>query len=254
MMSGIQTIAGHQQDRILSDSIKPGRHMTLTLHTDDGWQTYKGKFEADVSLSGMIQATLMIPGVTHDHPVARPGLPVGCTFRLGHKKCMFSTMVQTAEIRSNGICLSLRRPNELQQLQRRAYDRTPPPNGSVIAVRFWRNSTGQSTTEGRDIHYGQLEDISAGGMRIKVSDATRIEISAIYRCTFAPRADKPTFVIDALLRHKEAAGHGRISLGFQFVGLEATPEGRRQLDRLARLANRFKRAHSRTRKPRPFHS
>ncbi len=89
-------------------------------------------------------------------------------------------------------------------------------------------------------------------MRIKVADASTIEVGVNYRCTFTPRADKPTFVVDALLRHKEAVGQGRISLGFQFVGLEATDEGRRQLDRLARLAHRFKRTHTRGRKPRPL--
>ena len=44
-MSGIQTIAGQLQDQVLADSVKPGRHMTLTLNTSEGWKTFKGKFE-----------------------------------------------------------------------------------------------------------------------------------------------------------------------------------------------------------------
>lgn len=250
-MSGIQTIAGQQQDQILTDSVKPGRHMTLTLNTQEGWKTYKGKFEGGAHATLSITAMILISTSMDHHPLMQKGVSVGCTFRLGHKKCMFSTVVKSAELRTGGMCVTLQWPNELQQLQRRAYDRTLPPNGTVVAVRFWRDDGAYVAAHGRDIRHGQLEDISAGGMRIKVADATVIDINVIYRCTFAPRADKPTFVVDALLRHKEAAGNGRTSLGFQFVGLEATPEGRKQLDRLARLANRYKRAHSRPRKPRP---
>lgn len=250
-MSGIQTLAGQQQDQVLSDSIKPGRHMTLTIQIKDGWQTYKGKFEGGSSSIGSITAMILLPSPSSEHPLAQSGLPVGCTFRLGHKKCMFSSVIDSGEVRSNGLCVSFRWPNELQQLQRRAYDRTSPPNGSVVAVRFWHDDSTNASIDGRKIRHGQLEDISAGGMRIKVADAETIEIGVNYRCTFTPRVDKPTFVVDALLRHKEATASGRTALGFQFVGLEATDEGRRQLDRLARLAHRFKRAHVRKRKPRP---
>jgi len=249
-MSGIQTIAGPQQDQVLTDSIKPSRHMTLTLNTKDGWKTYKGKFESGSHATQTIIAMIVESNSADLQPLSREGVQVGCTFRLGHKKCMFSSVVQSVEPRMGGISVTLQWPSELQQLQRRAYDRTSPPNGSVVAVRFWRDDLPHSANQDRVIRHGQMEDMSAGGMRIKVADSTSVDVNVVYRCTFAPRADKPTFVVDALLRHKEAAGNGRTSLGFQFVGLEATPEGRRQLDRLARLANRFKRAQARPRKTR----
>lgn len=253
-MNGIQTIAGQQQDQILTDSVKPGRHMTLTLNTTQGWKTYKGKFEGGSHMTRTMTAMILLSGSIDHQVLTQKGIQVGCTFRLGHKKCMFSTVVVSTESRSGGLCVTLQWPQEIQQLQRRAYDRTSPPNGSVVAVRFWRDDLPHNATQSRDIRHGQMEDISAGGMRIKIAESTSIDINEIYRCTFAPRPDKPTFVVDALLRHKEAASQGRTSLGFQFVGLEATTEGRRQLDRLARLANRFKRAHSRPHKPRPAKS
>jgi hypothetical protein len=49
-------------------------------------------------------------------------------------------------------------------------------------------------------------------------------------------------VLDAVLRHREAAEQGRASLGFQFVGMETTPEGLRLLDRLVRIVNHFQRS------------
>jgi len=185
-MSGLQTLAGQQQDQVLCDSIKPGRHMTLTIQIKDGWQTYKGKFEGGSSTIGLITAMILLPRPSREHPLAQSGLPVGCTFRLGHKKCMFSSVVDSAEVRSNGLSISFRWPNEIQQLQRRAYDRTSPPNGSIVAVRFWRDDSTNASTDGRKIRHGQLEDISAGGMRIKVADAETIEIGVNYRCTFTP--------------------------------------------------------------------
>jgi hypothetical protein len=137
-------------------------------------------------------------------------------------------------------------------LQRRAYERAAPPHGTIVPVRFWREMPqGESAPETRVVRHGQLEDLSCGGIRIKVSDAQDIAMGCTYRCVFAPRPGKPAVVLEGILRHREAAEHGRASLGFQFVGLETSVEGLRTLDRLARVVSHFQRSHGRPRKPAP---
>jgi len=148
----------------------------------------------------------------------------------------------------NEDAVVLRWPSQVQQLQRRVFERSTPPPGTIIAVRFWRaQPADQRASDERDVRYGQLEDLSAGGMRIKLARPADIEAGALYCCTFSPKQGKPPFFVDAVLRHREAAEQNRASLGFQFVGLEATADGRRTLDRLARLVSYFQRATARAR-------
>jgi len=54
--------------------------------------------------------------------------------------------------------------------------------------------------------------------------------------------------VDGLIRHRQAADQGRACIGVQFVGLEATPEGRRVLARIARTVTQFQRTRARMRR------
>lgn len=248
-MSTVQMIGCQQRDEILADSILRRRQLVLTHNTARGWRAYKSQF---VSGSARTHTILVKTPVPRDEArIARPepGDALGVTFRLGHKKCMFGSVLESVPERTPQDVVALRWPDHLQQLQRRAYERAQPPRGSVVPVRFWREEGPTPTPiEARSVRYGQLEDLSAGGIRVKVPDPHEFEIGATYRCVFAPRSGKPAFVLDALARHREAGDQGRTSIGFQFVGLETTPEGRRLLERLARTVTQFQRVRSHRRR------
>ena len=245
-MSTTQTIGRERHDQVLEDAVQHARPLVLTHNSDDGWRTFKAVFVSDSAPSSGI---LVKVETLADDPVGKlptPGDLLGGTFRLGHKKCMFSTALLSVQRQGEDTLWAIRRPEQLQQLQRRAYERAAPPKGSVIAVRFWREATGgDGSTDARNVRHGQLEDISAGGMRIKVADPKDVPLDRTYRCVFTPRPGKPSLVLDAVLRHREAVDQGRASLGFQFVGMEATPEGLRLLDRLVRIVNHFQRSNAR---------
>ena len=257
-MSTTQTIGRERHDQVLEDAVRDERPLVLTYNSDAGWRTFKAAFVSGPAGSSGILVKLepAADGVVGNLPT--PGETLGGTFRLGHKKCMFSTALLSVQRQGEGqprsgvdndgspLFWAIRRPEQLQQLQRRAYERAAPPKGSVIAVRFWREAAGgDASTDARNVRHGQLEDISAGGMRIKVADPKDMSLDRTYRCVFTPRPGKPSLVLDAVLRHREAVDQGRASLGFQFVGMEATPEGLRLLDRLVRIVNHFQRSNAR---------
>ncbi|MFH1111242.1 MAG: PilZ domain-containing protein [Planctomycetota bacterium] len=245
-MSTTQTIGRERHDQVLEDAVAHERPLVLTYNSDAGWRTFKAAFVSGPAVSSGILVKLepAADGVVGNLPT--PGDTLGGTFRLGHKKCMFSTVLLSVQRQGEDILWAIRRPEQLQQLQRRAYERAAPPKGSVIAVRFWREAAGgDASTDVRNVRHGQLEDISAGGMRIKVADPKDMSLDRTYRCVFTPRPGKPSLVLDAVLRHREAVDQGRASLGFQFVGMEATPEGLRLLDRLVRIVNHFQRSNAR---------
>jgi len=219
----------------------------VTHYGPSGWRLFKGKFSPPVS-SGGVQLALPLSTEEDGVQLPRTGASIGCTFRVGHKKCMFESTVCSVDRRAEDAAVMLRWPSQVQQLQRRVFERCSPPDHAAIAVRFWRDDGPAGHECGlRDVRNGQLEDLSAGGIRVKVSRDQGLEDGAVFHCSFTPRPGKPPFLVDAVLRHRAAADQSRASLGFQFIGLEATAAGRRTLDRLARLVSHFQRAGQRKR-------
>ncbi len=247
-MSGTRAVAADERDEILRDAVSHQWRTVLTRRTPEGWRTYNSAFASGSRASETIVVRVGSPSDDAPATVLQPGETLGVTFRLGHKKCMFSSVLQSIQQRKETALFRLRWPDHLHQLQRRAYNRVCPPKGSVVAVRFWHEDTEPEGARGaRTIRHGQLEDVSAGGLRIKVADPKDMHIGRTYRCVFSPRPGAPPLILEATLRQREAAEKGRASLGFQFMGLQTSPEGRRTLDRLARIVSQFQNAHRRAR-------
>lgn len=257
-MDDIQPMAGPRRDEILQDSIRDRSRLVLTHRSETGWRTYRSRF-VDGSGPSAGFAVQLLPGPGSDTAILpQPGETLGVSFRSGRVKCVFSAVLDSTRHVAGGPVLTLQWPDLLQTLQRRAFERVAPPRGTMISVRFWSgmppaaSPTGNAQPADDDTQWqGQLEDLSAGGMRIKVARGDGMQPGSIYHCVFAPRPRAPRFTLDAILRHIEAplAGgtpdRGRICLGFQFIGLETTTEGQRTLDRLAQLVSRFQRARHR---------
>ncbi len=240
-MNARPVITHSRQDQIIQSAIDGRRRLLLTHQCPDGWRTFKGEFVAGSRSSRVILTKVSLPGDNGQMLLLKPGEPLGAAFRFGHKKCLFGTTLEDLQRRTDEALITMRWPGQIEQIQRRAFERAQLPRGTVIAVRYWQSDQScGSTGLGRRVRHGQLQDLSAGGMRIKAADLQELEIGRNYRCVFAPRQGKPAFVIDAILRHRETADHGRAAIGFQFIGLEVTSEGREQLKRLARLVHRFK--------------
>ena len=251
-MSMTQTITEERRDEIVEDSIGRQLKTVLTHRLPGGWHTYKSSFVSGNRFSGTIVLSVQLPEDAPGDTLPEPGDSLGITFRLGHKKCMFNAVMQSAIDDDGDLLLTVGWPGTLEQLQRRVYQRAAPPQGAVVAVRFWPEEPGShASQETRNVRHGQLEDLSAGGMRLKTGDLTDIEVGLTYRCTFAPQPGAAPIVVDAVLRHHEATDRGRASLGFHFSGLEATPEGRKLLDRIARTVTQFHRSRNRKRGSRP---
>jgi len=242
-------ITTNERNQVLEDSIRQQRPLVLTHNGPEGWRTFRSEFVSGSAASHLIKVSQPVFEETAGFWLVGPGETLGVTFRTGHKKCVFGTVVEPHDDHATESVVTLRWPDHLQQIQRRLFERAQPPQGAVIPVRLWQEcSSAAPGQDVRTIRHGQLEDLSAGGMRVKVHDAGEFHAGRTYRCVFTPRAGGPSIVVDALPRHRQAADQGRASIGLQFVGLEATPEGRRVLARIARTVSQFQRARSRGRK------
>ncbi|MCH8147725.1 MAG: PilZ domain-containing protein [Planctomycetes bacterium] len=244
-MSAMQTVANEHRNRIFAAVSENSSYALISYHSPAGWRTYKCRFHS-VSASGdevTLHAENMPAG---DQGSPKPGEVIGVSFRLGHKKCMFSAVLLGVDRPQNTI-VRLRCTGQLHQLQRRVYERAIPPRDVVVPVRFWREVTsGHSGGINRDTRHGQLQNISAGGMRIQTRNFDQPAIESTHRCILTPRPGAPTLIVDAVLRHYDLVANERASLGFQFVGLEATSEGQRLLQCIVQIVSRFKRARTRS--------
>ncbi len=255
-MSVVEIVVKENLDQILQDSIERRNLLVLTHDSPQGWRLFNSRFVGGAPSSRVLHVETPVARAEHDVQLPRRGDTLGVTFRFGHKKCLFSTILEAIEVDGHEGVAALRWPDCLQQLGRRAYERARPPKDVIIAVRFWRtdatrgedaggiHSSSREVSKDRAVCHGQLENLSAGGMRVRVADPNQIQVGDAYRCIFAPRPGKPSLILDAFVRHREAAHQGRVSVGFQFVGMESAPQSRRTVDRLVRMVNEFKRASS----------
>ena len=245
-MSETKTVLEGQRDEIIANSIEQRRAVVLTHRSQRGWRTYRAQM---VGTLGEPPSILFKVPMPDGHPTSgplEPGETVGITFRLGHKKCMYASVLETVDSQFDHVLIATPWPNQIRQLQRRVYERVAPARGNVVAVRFWLvDDNADSVQDNRDVRHGQLEDISAGGMRLKVANPQHILEGHTYRCVFAPRPGAAPIIVEATLRHREDADGGRASLGFQFIGLETCEDGQRTLDRIARVVSQYQRGNRR---------
>ena len=225
---------------IVAEAIARGLRVTITVRVGEGWRNYRSELVAGTLDSGRI--TMKTPLDREDHPVPPDAMKDAWTvsFRLGHKKFTFSGAM-VAECRAAGTetATVIRWPDRLVQMRRRSFQRAGPPKGTVIAVRFWKAG---APSVSRDVRYAELENLSAGGIRLNGAKADDLQFGDTFECLFAPKPGAAPIVAEVVLRHCEAVGATRSSLGFQFIGLEQSDEGRQTLEKIARLVRDFQRS------------
>jgi hypothetical protein len=248
-MATMLTVDSARRDEILTDALRRGARVVLTVRRDDGWKTLNSSFVPAPPGAGAI--TVLAP--RFDGPPLELGETVGASFRRGHKKCLFATVVKSPETGTNGrvdrdvVCL--RWPDHLQELQRRVYQRVPPPPGQVIPVEFWIGHVEDSAAarpEATPYWSGQIENLSVGGARVWSRSEVRFTEGVPVACWFALSRRAEPLLLNAVFRHCERRGGG-FSAGFQFVGLETRTEGPVILAQLAKTVTDFQRATSRHR-------
>lgn len=249
-MCALEIIAERQRvERVLGDAISDQRQALVTHQTRTGWRIHKTTLVSGSEGAGLVTLRSRFgDGEAQGEAfLPNPGDEIGVTFRAGHKKCMFGSTVSSLAGEGTEPLITLQWPPRLQQLQRRAYQRIALPRHAAIPVRLVHGPSNDGLhAEIRSVRHAQLEDLSVGGMRVRIQDSASLKQDDAYRCVFAPRPGKPSFVIDALIRHTEAPTAGHATVGLQFIGLEVSAEGMRTLDRLARVVNYFQRARAKS--------
>ena len=184
------------------------------------------------------------------------GDELGISFRRGHKKCIFVSPVvmRRTESAPNGApvdTLYIRVPDQIRELQRRAYQRVSLPPDHFVAVKVWQGGIPSSGEPTWPLCAGRISNASMGGIlvdiradqnpRLSVGDLVGLEITAV-------QGRKP-LLIEAQYRHCAVTNPGRIGLGMQFLGLEHEVPGRASITEVADFVRNLMRHAARTGDP-----
>ena len=156
---------------ILHEAIKARTPAVLTYQSPAGWMMLKSRLVGIEADSAWILLELPKTPEPETHPPV-VGQSLGVSFRRGHRKCVFnSRLAGESEAGADGRRASVLRlvwPEELQELQRRLYHRTPVPRGRLVPVDLWMTQAPSDLPADSMPKRGKMLDLSAGGISVEM--------------------------------------------------------------------------------------
>lgn len=236
-------VAGNESRELIDEAIERHLPITLTNRHGDVWQVYKSHFVR--RHANLLTIALPTPDVADCHMEPAIGQEVAVTFKKGYNKCLFVTRIvrqETIELEP-GIfmpAISLFMPQQIEKIQRRAFNRAMVPATLDVPVTL-RAQNPQATPSS---FTGRLHDLSAGGAGVLVSKETAAQLkeNQPFLMAFTPLADQDPIQLPTRMRHivPEESSDQHMA-GFQLMGLELTEEGRHLLRRLGRIVSVYER-------------
>lgn len=256
-MNEVMTPRGVDREKILQTVIDMKVPAIMSYLSKDKWHVAK------VLLTNLDGEKLSVESTISrkQRPInIRVDQPVGVSFKYGHGKFVFDTTVMALEPsigpethRDRGGTIVLVLPDKIEVIQRRNYFRVNIPETLNVKVLIWprRGQRSQSITkddEVIEIHnccQGRLMDISAGGAQAIVPSQNDTGTKSFKKgqfvsMRFTPLPYETPLMLNAQIRNiLPTADEKNESFGLQFVGLEASSEGREVLNRLIGIVERY---------------
>ncbi|MHC5061844.1 MAG: flagellar brake protein [Planctomycetota bacterium] len=175
--------------------------------------------------------------------------PVGISIQRDFDKYIFETVVagiETSVNQSKGGKIVLELPDKVERMQRRAYTRMPVPKSMNVQVLFWHRGYSDDSKRVPLENYwqGRLLNISAGGVQIAVDrdQEPNFRVSQLVGLQFTPMSYEKPIHVEGQVRHIAQTSNGeKLEVGVEFIGLEASGQGRQKLHRIVNAVNEYER-------------
>lgn len=251
-MAVLQELGAGQINELIQAAGQRNVPMIVTIRSENTWANLHSR-----ALSIRGSHLLLEMPVPEEGAIPHEFVPaerIGVSFKLKHHKHIFAGTVAGQERvkTADGTeipALAIVMPTRMQRLQRRAYIRVDVPANRVVRASFWLggcDSEPAGTSPEHPVWYGRVMNISAGGFQLETDQASSEHLEpgdkVGMRLVFG--ASGETIYADAQFRHKDEVGLQRL-LGFQFLGLTETPEGRVVLQVISAKVSEFQRIASR---------
>ena len=233
-MSELQELSVRQIDESLKLATEKQVPVTITLQQDGTWVNIPSRLLALTEKHMLVELPLPEAGVaTHEFT---PAERIGMSFKLKHYKHL--VLVTVAGIVNSPLpgavtqAVALCLPTRMQRLQRRAFLRVDVPANRVVRASFWLGGRAAEPqgASAMPVWTGRVTNLSAGGFQLvcPLDGAARLDIGENVGVRIAFGSGDGTVYADAQFRHLEENQQG-VVMGFQFLGLAQTPEGREAL-------------------------
>ncbi len=256
-MATLQHLTIQQIDDVLQAAVERHIPATITVRGENGtWSNLRSRLVA-------LQAEhihLEMPEGPDGRPFGlRPADKAGVSFKFKHHKHIFTgTVAGTEEGHladgTAAVVLSVCCPTKMHRMQRRAFLRADVPPNRVVRASFWlggRDAEPAGTGPGKPVWSGRVANISAGGFQVAceadAADVLDVGETVGVRVHFG--VGEEAVYADAQFRHAQAI-EGKLHLGFQFVGLAQSAEGRDALQSISVKAAQFQRESTATQRAR----
>jgi hypothetical protein len=170
--------------------------------------------------------------------------PIGICIHLGHFKYLFDSTVQATESQGSSWRMLLNPPERVERIERRVYHRQPVPANTTVKVLFWhRGYLDNSEKEPAENYWqGTLLNLSAGGARfeIDVEHKEHFSVGQLLGMQFTAMSYQKPLLLESHIKYTETLSDNRsFRIGVEFLGLEASPEGRQILDRILDVISQY---------------
>lgn len=243
-MSKRRFVNGIECRKLLTEMAQKKAFLTVTNREENIWRVYKSHF---LSVRGnQLVLAQPVPDTADCHLEPAVGQEVAISFKKGYNKFLFLTRVVKAdhfeiEPGHRVPVVNIYAPDHIEKIQRRAYNRAEVPADLSVDVTFWPSTQSKSKKK----YTGQLVNLSAGGGAVQMPAGNVPDLSESEQVTlkFKPLPDQKPIQLEARYRHTTSSGDETSSLlGFQFIGLEVSEEGRKILRRLSRTVGVYHRS------------
>lgn len=166
--------------------------------------------------------------------------PVGIYVQFDHFKYLFETTV--AQVENNAITVEF--PEKAEKMQRRAYKRQPVPSNLKVKSLFWHRGYLDDSDKCPQEQYwqGRLINLSAGGAQIAVDMDQKeyFRSGQLLGVQFTPMCYQKPLLLESHVRYFiDQPDHQQFLVGIEFLGLESSDEGRKALERLVEVIDKY---------------
>jgi len=248
-MAVLQELSADQIDELIGMAVARTVPLIITIRTEASWDNLHSRMLAVRGTHLLVELPCVDPKAAPHEFV--PSERVGMSFKLKHYKHLFTaTVVGQERIKlpdgTEAPALAVVLPSRMQRLQRRAFIRADVPPNRIVRASFWMGGCDcepAGTSPQRPVWSGRVTNISAGGFQLATEPqaAEGLESGDPVGVRLVFGTDGQAIYADAQFRYAQM-DRDRALLGFQFIGLTETPEGRAALQMISANVSAFQRS------------
>ncbi|MBW8017811.1 MAG: PilZ domain-containing protein [Planctomycetes bacterium] len=236
-MSNAQALNPKEISDVMENTVESGQICVMSHLTKGKWHRIEVKIHS-VSQKSIMLELLDSPAANTDIQIDQP---VGMSFEVDFIKYLFESTVigfEPAVNQEQTGRIMIKKPISIEKMKRRSYKRVPIPDEMKVNTLFWHRGYTDDSTEVPIESYwqGRMLDLSAGGAQITVTrkQFENFKQDQYIGMQFTPLPFEKPVLLEGQIKHIAAVADDTemISLGIEFLGLEASTDGREKLDKI----------------------